>query len=467
MDSLSIHQLVEAQRAFFSTGATRDVAFRIQQLTTLKNTIISHESDLCQALQTDLGKTPYESYLTEIGMVLSEISYTIKHLKSWVKPRRVHTPVTCQLASSHIYSDPYGCVLIISPWNYPVNLSLTTLVSALAGGNCVILKPSSNSSNTSALLARIIGEIFSPEYVTVIFGNNELHQQLLTEQYDFIFFTGSPSVGKKIMDAAAKHLTPVCLELGGKSPCIVDNTTDIKTTAKKIIWGKLLNAGQTCVAPDYVLVDSTIKDQLIQHMLLAISQFYGDHPAEKESGLPSIINERHFYRLLNLANGTNPANGKAHSVEEKIYNKEMRKITPTILDSPTYDAPVMAEEIFGPILPVIPVDTIDEAIAYVLSKPHPLALYLFSENKEVQKKIVNSLPYGGGCINDTILHLTSHHLPFGGVGQSGMGSYHGKAGFETFTHKKSVLTKKNFLDNSLRYPPFNKKISSLLRFFLK
>lgn len=467
MDSLSIHQLVEAQRAFFSTGTTRDVEFRLQQLIKLKNAIISHEQDFFDALQADLGKTSYESYLTEIGMVLSELTYTIKHLKSWAKPKWVPTPVTCQPASSHVHSDPYGCTLIISPWNYPVNLSLTTLVSALAGGNCVVLKPSSNSSNTSALLARIIGEIFSPEYVTVVFGNNELHQQLLSEKYDFIFFTGSPSVGKKIMDSAARYLTPVCLELGGKSPCIVDNTTDLQATAKKIIWGKLLNAGQTCVAPDYVLVDSSVKDHLIQNMLAAISQFYGEHPTEKESGLPSIINERHFYRLLNLANGSNPANGKALTVEEKIYNKDVRKITPTILDSPTYDAPVMAEEIFGPILPVIPVNTMDEAIEYVLSKPHPLALYLFSENKEVHKKIVNSLPYGGGCINDTILHLTSHYLPFGGVGQSGMGSYHGKAGFDTFTHKKSVLTKKKFLDNPLRYPPFNKKISALLRFFLK
>ncbi len=342
-------------------------------------------------------------------------------------------------------------------------------VAAIAAGNCVIIKPSNSTPASEQLLAAIIAECFPQDYVAVVRGGTEIHHPLLTQKYNFIFYTGAATAGKKVMEAAARNLTPVCLELGGKSPCIVDSTADIEVAAKRIIWGKLVNSGQSCIAPDYVLVQEERKDELIERMREAIEEFYGEDPVSPESSLASIVNERHFFRLLNLANGSNPANGRVVTSKpiSLIYNKEARKIKPVILDSPEPDAPVMQDEIFGPILPVLPIRSVEEAIVFVQQRPEPLALYLFSQDRAAQRLVARSLRYGGGCINDTMLHAANPRLPFGGTGFSGMGSYHGKAGFDTFSHRKSILTKPAKLDIALRYPPYSDRIMSLLKMLFK
>lgn len=469
MTSLELSELVANQKNFFSTGITRKVNFRREQLQRLKNALVKNQDKILSALAQDLNKSAVEAFATELGPVYKEINFMCRKLPFFSLPKFTRTSLEGFPGLSKIYPEPFGCTLIISPWNYPFQIPLLALVAAISAGNCVVLKPSNNAPASEKLLTSIIEEIFSKEYIALVTGGTEIHHPLLIQKYDFIFYTGGGSGGKKVMEAAARNLTPVCLELGGKSPCIVDASANIDLAAKRIMWGKLINSGQSCIAPDYVLVQAEKKDELIQKMLEYTEKFYGENPVAIQSNLSSIINERHFFRLLNWANGNNPSNGKVLTTNSAspTYNKEARKIKPVILDSPEPDAPVMQDEIFGPILPVLPFNVIEEAISFVQKKPEPLALYLFSNDKSTQKRIIHSLRYGGGCINDTMLHAVNQFLPFGGTGFSGMGSYHGKAGFNTFSHKKSVLFKNTKIDILQRYPPYSEKIFNLLKFFYK
>ncbi|HKL98708.1 MAG TPA: aldehyde dehydrogenase [Mobilitalea sp.] len=440
-------------RSYFNAGKTRDVSFRIKQLGILENTIRMHEADILEALSKDLNKSEFEGYMTELGMVYQELKLMRKKLTKWAKPRGVRTPITQFIATSKIYSEPYGVVLILSPWNYPFMLTIDPLIGAIAAGNVAIIKPSNYSPNVSAIVDTIIKESFSPSYITVIQGGREANQHLLKEKFDYIFFTGSASVGKVVMEAASKYLTPVSLELGGKSPCIVDQTANLERAAKRIVWGKFLNSGQTCVAPDYLLVHKKIKEELVGLIKKYIVQFYGEEPMNNQD-FPKIINKKHFTRLLGLMEGCKIISGGR-------ANEQTNQIEPTILDQVTWDSAVMAEEIFGPLLPIIEFDKLSEIVEKINQRPKPLALYFFTQSKENEGYVLRNISYGGGCINDTIVHLSSSNLPFGGVGESGMGAYHGKASFDTFTHYKSVMKKSNIIDVPLRYPPYKDRIKSL------
>ncbi len=445
--------VIKQQRDFFATGKTKGIDFRLEQLKTLSKAIIENEEEIMEALNRDLNKASFEAYGTEIGFVLDEIKYLRKNLPKWAKRKRVKTPIMHFLSSSYIYSEPYGVTLIMSPWNYPFQLALVPLVGSIAAGNCSIIKPSEYSPYTSAVLDKIIKDYFEPSYVAVLQGGIDLNKKLLQEKFDYIFFTGSTSVGKIVMKAASKHLTPVTLELGGKSPCIVDETADIDLAAKRIVWGKFLNAGQTCVAPDYILVQSSIKNRLITKMQEYIIKFYGNNPCNNDQ-YPKIINERHFKRLINLMK-----NGKI--IFGGQYSEESYHIAPTILSDVAWENPIMQEEVFGPLLPLIEFEDLSEVVLEVKEQPKPLALYLFTDNREREKYIIDNISFGGGCINDTMVHLATQHLPFGGVGDSGMGGYHGKASFDTFSHKKGILKKSNLLDIPLRYPPYKKHLKLL------
>lgn len=454
----NIEAIVKKQRGYFKQGNTRDVDFRLKNLSILTDKIKKYEADIIEALKEDLNKSEFESYATEIGIILEEINIIQRGLKKWAKPKRVKTPIKHFLSHSYIYTEPYGVALIISPWNYPFQLAFAPLIGAIAAGNSVILKPSEYSSKTSEVISRIIGEAFDEEYICVVEGGREESSELLKQKFDHIFFTGSTTVGRIVMEAAAKQLTPVTLELGGKSPCIVDREANIELAAKRIVWGKYINAGQTCVAPDYLLVQEEIKEPLVRCMKKYIEDFYGENPIESQD-YPRIINNRHFNRLSSFLEKGNILIG-GNRDEDNLY------IEPTIIDKVTWDDPIMGEEIFGPILPIIKYKEIQEVIDTVNSKPRPLALYYFTTNKSNERKIINSISYGGGCINDTIVHVASAYLPFGGIGESGMSSYHGKVSFEVFSHKKSVLKKSNLFDINLRYPPYENKIK-LLRKILK
>ena len=448
-------KIVTEQRQFFNTNKTKDLSFRIEQLKLLKQAILDNESALTKALKADLNKPELEAYVTEIGICLEEIKYTLKHLKSWAKPQKVSTPLPYLPASSQVYAEPLGIVLIIGAWNYPLQLVISPLIGAIAAGNCAILKPSEIAINTSNLLAEIITKYFNSSFISVVEGGKEITQQLLEEKFDHIFFTGSTQVGKSIMSAAAKQLTPVTLELGGKTPCIVDADTHLEHTARRIVWGKFLNAGQTCVAPDYLLVDKTIKQTLLKQIKQTLQEFYGTNP-ETSPDYARIINQHHFQRLANLLKTANIIiGGETNSTE--------RYIAPTVVDVITPEDALMQEEIFGPILPVLEYDTIEEAIAFVNAKPKPLALYFFSNNKQHQQQILQETSSGGACLNDTIVHMAFPGLPFGGVGASGIGKYHGKASFETFSHQKSVLKKSFWFDIKLRYAPYQGKLKFLKR----
>jgi aldehyde dehydrogenase (NAD+) len=450
-----IQMILEKQRNYFNTGATRDLEFRMEKLSILKKSIQKNEKQISEALWSDLHKSEFEAYATEIGIILEEISFVMKHLKSWSKTKKVKTPLMHFLSSSYIYSEPYGVSLIMSPWNYPFQLTMAPLIGAIAAGNCAMLKPSKYSPRTTEIMIKIITECFSEEFVAVVepYGGRESIQALLQQEFDYIFFTGSVPVGKKVMEAAAKHLTPVTLELGGKSPCIVDMDSDIKLAAKRITWGKFLNAGQTCVAPDYLLVHKSVKKQLLNEMVVCIKEFFGEDPS-KSNDFPRIVNERQFDRLIALLD-------KGHMVTGGGYNKEERYIAPTIIENITWEDPIMLDEIFGPILPIIEFEDLEEVIKIVNSKPKPLALYFFSNDKKHQERIIKMISYGGGCINDTIIHVASTYAPFGGVGASGMGCYHGKGSFDLFSHKKSVIKKSNIIDIKVRYAPYNDKIKLL------
>ena len=455
----AIQALLGRQRAYFAGGGTLPVPARIRALERLEQALLAHEEDLYQALRADLGKSRTESYLCEVGLTLSELRYVRRHVKAWSR-RRPALPSLAQLPGRcFLQPEPYGVVLILSPWNYPVLLTLEPLIGALAAGNCAVVKPSAYSPNTSAVLSALIEEALPQEHAAVIQGGRQENQALLGQKFDYIFFTGSVSVGREVMAQAATHLTPVTLELGGKSPCIVDGTADLALAARRIVFGKFLNCGQTCVAPDYLLVQREKKDALLAHIAREIARMYGEHPLESPD-YGKIINEKHFRRLLGLLDSDKLVLGGER-------DPAALRIAPTILDNVTGEDPVMQEEIFGPILPVLPVDSLEEAIAFVRERPRPLALYLFTSSREAERRVFSQLSFGGGCVNDTILHLASSHLPFGGVGDSGMGAYHGKYSFLTFSHEKGILKTSTRLDVPLRYPPYTVRKERWARKLLK
>lgn len=456
---MDLSKLVQQQKKYFRSGKTKNVEERLRRLAHLKQAIKKNEDNIIRALKQDLNKSEFEAYATEIGQVYEEINFVMKHLKKWAKPVSVKTPISQFPSRSFMVYEPYGSVLVIAPWNYPFSLAMAPLVGAIAAGNCVVVKPSEYSVHTSAVIENILEEIFEAYYVAVVQGEVEVSQKLLEEKFDYIFFTGNKTVGKAIMSAAAKHLTPVSLELGGKSPCIVDETAQIKLAAKRIVWGKFLNAGQTCVAPDYVLVHSSVKKQLMEYMIEYINSMYGESPLEN-STYPKIITKRHYERLVSLLDH-----------EKVLYggesNPKTNQIAPTIVDGVTWEHALMADEIFGPILPVLEYETLEKVVEMVTAYEKPLACYFFTTSKKNEKYILSHISYGGGCINDTIVHLATPYMPFGGVGESGMGGYHGKASFTTFSHKKSIMKKSNLIDLPLRYAPYtevkNKMLKSIMQ----
>lgn len=446
-------EILEGQRAYFRSGATRGLGFRREQLRKLLRGLGDWEPALLEALAADLGKSPFEAYATELGVVRGEIRAALGHLKGWARTKRVPGPLTQFPSGGRLMAEPKGCVLILVPWNYPVQLILAPLVSAIAAGNCAVLVLPEDAPRTSGVLAEMLERLYPPEYVAVRRASVEGNTRLLDLGFDHIFFTGSPRVGRIVMAAAAKNLTPVTLELGGKSPCIVDRTADIPLAARRIVWGKCLNAGQTCVAPDYVLVQEPVREAFLRELRRqAEVLFPGGMLASGD--YPQIVNRRHFDRLAGLLDGERVLLGGE-------ADPEGRKLALTVLDAPGPERPVMKEEIFGPILPVIPYGEIGEALDFVLERPKPLALYLFTRDREVIRRVLGELSFGGGCLNDTIVHLLPHNLPFGGVGESGMGGCHGKAGFDTFTHWKPVLKRGTWLDLPVRYPPYRGKLGLL------
>lgn len=449
--------ILEMQKAFFMSGATRSYAFRMRMLERLSQALEKHEPLLLQALKKDLGKSETESYMCEIGLVKHELSFHKKHLKKWMKARKVRTPISQFPAKSHIIPEPYGVVLIMAPWNYPVQLCLMPLIGAISAGNCALLKPSAYAEEVSHALADMIRETFPPEYIQVVEGGRTENQALIHQPFDHIFFTGSVAVGREVMKAAAEHLTPLTLELGGKSPVIVEKTADVALAAKRIAFGKLLNAGQTCVAPDYVLLPRELGDDFRSAYGKAVESFF---PGGQREEMPSIIHPKHMQRLSALLEGQNAVLGGQ-------VDWENSKIAPTLLWDVSPDAPVMQQEIFGPILPVILYDEWEWCLQFVCERPKPLALYLFTRDGKKQKEVFDRCSFGGGCVNDTVVHLATPYMPFGGVGESGMGGYHGKDSFDTFSHNRSILYRGVIPDLSVRYHPYTKKKDRLLRFLLK
>lgn len=443
-------QLVEAHHDFFYSGVTRSIDFRIESLKKLQIAVLQHEKEIQEALRLDLGKPEFESYASEIGIVLDEIRSALKNVRSWSKPRKVRTPLAIFPGKSCIIPEPFGVVLIISPWNYPFQLAMVPLIGAMAAGNCCLIKPSEFAPQTSALVKKIIANTFPSNYVSVVEGDVKAAKKILLEKFDYIFYTGGTNAARSIMESAAKHLTPVTLELGGKSPAIVDRECNVQSAAKRIVWGKFFNTGQTCVAPDYVVVHQSIKRELIDHMVNTLQKFYGDDASQSED-YGRIINAKHFDRLRALMrNGKIVTGGKS--------SKKDRYIAPTLLDNVEWSDPVMQEEIFGPILPILSYDDLTAVIAKIRQRPKPLSLYLFSTNKQTQEEILNTLQFGGGCINDTLSHFANAKLPFGGIGESGTGQYHGKHSFDLFSHQKAIFKKPKWLDLPIRYPPYKGKL---------
>ncbi len=460
MTGQEIQELLEGQRRFFKSGATIPVDFRRKQLKRLYDTVRKYEEEINVALRTDLGKSSYESFMCECGLVLTEISYMIKHTKRFAKRETVKTPLAQFHSHSYIQPVPYGNTLIMSPWNYPFLLTIDPLADAIAAGNTAIVKPSAYSPATSAVVEKIIKECFAPEYVAVVTGGRDENKALLDQKFDFVFFTGSKAVGKEVLRHTAEHLTPVVLELGGKSPCIVDASGDIGLAAKRIVFGKYLNCGQTCVAPDYILCERSVKDTFVAEVIRQIKQQYGDNPLEN-SDYGKLINRKHFERVCGLLNYDKVVMGGRTKADTC-------QIEPTVMDNVTYDDAVMGEEIFGPILPILTFDSFDDLIEELKEKEKPLALYLFSKDKKRIKRVTTELSYGGGCINDVVIHLATSEMGFGGVGESGMGAYHGKDGFDAFSHYKSIVDKKTWLDLPMRYSPYkNKLYEKLLHLILR
>lgn len=445
--------IVDQQKHFFDSGKSKSIAFRKKQLRKLKKLLEENEYAIIKALHSDFKKPPFETYGTELFVLYQEIDHLIANIAKWAKPQKVKTSLTNFPSKSYIHTKPYGVSLVIAPWNYPIQLALNPVIGALAAGNTVILKPSEISPHTSRLLSELINNNFDPEYFQVVEGDADTTQNLLSQPLDYIFYTGSTRVGKLVMKSAAEQLTPLTLELGGKSPTIIDSTADLSLAAKRITWGKFINAGQTCVSPDFIYIHTSVHDKFCQLLKENITAFYGDDPSHSDD-FARIINRKHFKRVKNLID---PA---------KVYfggqvDENSNYIAPTILTNVSWDDEIMQEEIFGPLLPVLEFHNIDQVINTLRSKPKPLSLYLFSTNKNNQQKIVDELQFGSGCINETVTHFGNLNLPFGGIGESGFGSYHGKKSFETFSHQKSIMKKSNWLDIPLRYPPYKGKLKWL------
>jgi len=457
MTENEIREVVERQRAWFLTGATLDGRGRLQSLRRLREYIRANEADISAALREDLGKSGFESYMCETGMVLSELRYMLGHARALSRERTVPTPLAQFPSRSYRKPSPYGVVLVMSPWNYPFLLTMGPLVDALAAGNTVVLKPSAYSPHTSDLIARLVRSCFDPRQVAVVTGGRAENACLLREKFDYIFFTGSQAVGREVLRCAAEHLTPVTLELGGKSPCLVERTANLKLAARRIVFGKFLNCGQTCVAPDYVYCDRAVKDALLAELQIQIREQFGSRPLENPD-YGRIVSEKHFNRLCRLMGKVAYGGGT---------NRETLQIEPTILDGVTFDDPAMGEEIFGPILPILTYDSLEEAVGEINARPHPLALYLFTSRRSVVRCVTARCGFGGGCVNDVVIHLATSEMGFGGFGESGMGAYHGRAGFETFSHSKSIVDKKTWLDLPMRYQPYRKFNEKLLRMFLR
>lgn len=436
---------VQQQHVFFRSGATRSLAFRRAQLRKLAAAIEARESLLLEVLHADLRKSPYQAFVTEIGLVLSELHHAARHLAAWMKPKACGTPWLAWPARGFVQPEPYGVALIVGPWNYPFQLLLSPLAGAMAAGNCAVLKPSEYAPRTAAAIAQLVGETFPAEYLAVVQGGPDVAESLLQQRFDTIFFTGGTSVGRAVMAAAARHLTPVTLELGGKCPCLVCADAPLELTARRIVWGKFMNAGQTCVAPDYVLVDRRVRGPFVDALARTVREFYGDNP-QQSPDYGRIINRRHWERLTGYLSSGRILHG-GQSDARDLY------LAPTILTGVPPEAPVMQEEIFGPILPVHEYERLDDTLAWLRNRPTPLALYLFTRDKGVQDHVLASSRSGGVCLNDTVLHLAGKDLPFGGLGDSGLGTYHGRASFDCFTHRRSVMHRSLVFDSSLRYPP--------------
>ena len=457
---MSIHKIVEQQRNYFQTGATLPVPFRLNMLRRLRDAVDRYEGEIARALAADLGKSGYEGFMCEIGLVRSEISYMIRNTRRLARERTVWTPLAQFASRSYQKPSPYGNTLIMSPWNYPVLLTLDPLADAIAAGNTAVVKPSAYAPATSALLAELIGSCFPEEYVAVVTGGRQENSALLEEKFDFVFFTGSQAVGKEVLRHTAERLTPAVLELGGKSPCIVDETAKLPLTARRIVFGKYLNCGQTCVAPDYVLCHSSVKDRLVEALRKEIRRQYGENPLENPD-YGRIVNEKHFQRLLGLIEPDKAAIGGQSS-------PDTLQIAPTVLDNAAWDDPAMQEEIFGPILPILTYDCFEDLYGVLADRPKPLALYLFSQNRARIRQAMSRFQFGGGCVNDVVIHLATSEMGFGGVGESGMGAYHGRIGFDTFSHTKSIVDKKTWMDLPMRYQPYQKELyGKLLHLFLR
>lgn len=454
MTQEEINAIVKKQRGYFASGATLAVESRIEALKKLRQALLDNEQAIAAALKQDLGKAAEESYMCETGLVISEISYLLRHIRAFAREKRVATPLAQFASRSYQKPTPYGVTLIMSPWNYPVLLTLDPLADALAAGNTAIIKPSAYSPATGELMQKLIGEIFPPEYVAVVTGGRDENNYLLDEKFDCIFFTGSKAVGQTVMEKASKYLTPVTLELGGKSPCVVHSDADLKLAARRIVFGKYLNCGQTCVAPDYILCHRSVKDRFVEYVKEEIVRQYSTAEYGK------IINRKHFDRVLGLID-------PAKVVVGGNGNPETLQIEPTVMDSVTWDDAVMQEEVFGPVMPILAYDSIDEVIELVNMREKPLALYIFSGDKKVIRRVTERCAYGGGCVNDVVIHLATSNMGFGGVGESGMGAYHGKIGFDTFTHYKSIVDKKTWIDLPMRYQPYSKLYDKMIRLFLK
>lgn len=455
---MNIHTVVEEQRKFAAIGQAKEVRFRKQQLQKLKAILKKNEQILCQALYADIKKSHFETYLTELALIYHEMDYTIKHVTNWAKPKTVRTELVNQPGKSFILPEPFGTTLIIGAWNYPYQLTLGPLVAAIAAGNTSIIKPSELPKNTSSVLAQIINQNFDPAYLHVVEGGVEVTQELLSYRFDKLFFTGSTTIGKIVAKAAAEHLTPVTLELGGKSPCLIFADADLKRSAQRIVWGKFLNAGQTCIAPDYLLVEQSIYQPLLTELKNQIHKIIGPNPLESESYM-RIIDQKHVQRLKKLIDPQ-----KIYMGGQVIENENY--IEPTILQDVCFTDEIMKEEIFGPILPVIPFTDLQAILQEIKIRPRPLSLYIFGKNSAIQKRILNEVSFGGGCINDVLTHICSSQLPFGGVGESGMGSYHGEAGFKAFSHFKSILKKPFWFEPPIKYRPYNQFKLKIIRALL-
>lgn len=457
---MNIDEILESQRKFFRSGATLPVSFRVEMLKKLYDAVKKYETEICQALTADLGKSDFEGFMCEVGLTLTEISYMIRHTRRFAGEHTVHTPLAQFASRSYRKPSPYGNTLIMSPWNYPFLLTIDPLADAIAAGNTAVVKPSAYSPATSAVIEKLVAECFDAEYVAVVTGGRKENAALLEKKFDFIFFTGSQNVGREVLRHAAENLTPVVLELGGKSPCIVDSTAKLKLAAKRIVFGKYLNCGQTCVAPDYILCHRSVKEQFIKEVCAQIEKQYGKTPLQNPD-YGKIINEKHFERLCGLIDSNKTVYGGG-------TDRTALKIAPTVMDNVTWEDAVMQEEIFGPIMPILTFDSFDEVYSMLADRPRPLALYLFSESRERIREVTACCAYGGGCINDTVIHLATSEMGFGGVGESGMGAYHGREGFNAFSHSKSIVDKKTWMDLPMRYQPYNRGIyGRLLKLFLK